>query len=136
MSKRKSANPEKAAAVEAIASTLARLQPGEVLLYTQIHNAMLGDRNLMYRARREVEKSHGYVFAAVRGEGIKRLNQRSVIVDAALSSSRRLWDRTEDRVVNALLKDGDSMTRQEKAELNSRVAHVNAIQLAIKLAKS
>jgi len=129
------ANSEKAAIVEAIASTLSRLQPDEVLPYAQIHNMIEGDRNILYRARRLVEQTHGYIFGAVRGEGIKRLSKRTVIVDAAFSSSKRLWDRTKTRVVNAIIKDGKSMTRTEKAELNSSVAQVNAIQHAIRLAK-
>jgi hypothetical protein len=130
-----SANPEKAAAVEAIASALARLQPGEVVAYAQLHNLMLGDRNLLYRARRQVEESHGYIFGAVRGVGIKRLSNRVVIVDALMTTTKRAMDRTEKRVVGALLKDGSTMSRQEKAELNSSVAHINAIQLAVKLAR-
>jgi hypothetical protein len=134
MSRRRSANPEKVAAVEAIASALRRLQPDEVLPYDQINNAMLGDRNLLYRARREVERSHGYAFGTVRNEGIKRLSRRIVIVDAAITKIGRVADRTEDHVASMLLNDA-SISREEKAQLNSSVAHINAVQWAIKLAK-
>jgi hypothetical protein len=129
------ASDENTAIVEALASTLAGLKLDEVIPYEQIQNLIQGKRSLLYRARRKVEDEHGYIFGSVRSQGIKRLSKRTVVVDAALATSKRLWDRTEKRVVNALVKDGGSMSRIEKAELNSSVAHVNAVQLAIKLAK-
>lgn len=126
---------EKTVAVEAIASALAALKPDEVLPYSQLDNLMLNDRNLLYRAWRIVEKSHGYIFSCVRGEGVKRLSKHVVIIDAAVVKTNKLLDATESRVVNAIIKDGGSMDRREKAELNSRIAGLNAIQLAARIAR-
>jgi hypothetical protein len=131
----RSANAEKSEAVDAIAAALVRLQPGETLMYAQIHNMMMGDRNLLARARKQAERSHGYIFESVRGIGVKRLSKVKVIVDEAMTKAARVIDRAEDRTVNAMIRDGSRMTREEKVELNSGIAQINAVQLAIKLAK-
>ena len=131
----RSANPERAAAVDAIASALVRLQPGETIQYAQLHNMTMGDRNLLYRARRKVEKSHGYIFEAVHGIGIKRLDRIKVIIDATNSKVARMYDNLEDRATNTLIKDGGRMSREEKVEIQAGIAQVNAIQLAIKIAR-
>lgn len=125
---------EKQAAVEAIASALTRLEPGEILPYAQIANVMMNDRNILARAKKQVEESHGYIFGTVYKEGVKRLSARKMIIDAAFASTQRLMNRTEKRTVSALIHD-KSMTRQEKVELNSGIASINAIQLAVKIAK-
>jgi hypothetical protein len=130
------ASSERIAAVEAIASTLAGMAPGEVLPYMRLHNLMGGDRSLLYRARKQVEASHGYVFEAVHGVGVKRLAQCKVIVEAFIVSTERSARRVEDKVANAQIKDGERMTRTEKAELNTRMATLAVIRDAAKFIKS
>lgn len=126
---------ERSAAVEAIAESLITLQPDEVLPYERLNNLMLNDRSLLYRARRKVEKEHGYVFGCVRGEGIKRLSTLTTVNQAVLTKASRAFERNVNQNVDFLTKSGQSIPQQERIEMNKHVANLNAIQASIRISK-
>lgn len=123
-------SPETEAKVEAIASALRLLKPGDVLAYERLDNLDDGRRALSGRARRIVQRERGYVFETVRSVGIKRLEPEDVhaVGIAHRRSIVRGVVRTRTTLVLALKLDGREMSRTDRRKVTSELSRLGIIE--------
>jgi hypothetical protein len=126
--------PEQEAIVVAIAAALERLEPGDVLPYSNIDNLMKGNRNLLYRARDRVIKKTGAIFGTIYKVGIKRLERENIdtVSVKKRASIVRGVVRVKGNLIVALQLDGTNISRQDKLKINSELAKLGLIEVTSK----
>lgn len=122
-------NPENEAIVSALKAALRELPIEQVLPYAQVNNLIKGKRYLLDKARREIEQECGFVLSTVYGQGIKRISKPQCIGVECRAKIMRSTKKAADRMVSAIKKDRESMSREDFMTTQAEINRIGAIRL-------
>ena len=128
--------PEISVDAQHLAKRLETVKPGEVVTYSELsalvkRDVQHGAAGILFTARRIMQREKKAVFAAVRGIGIKRLEDSGIVSqgEAAVASINRAARRNGRKLGCA---DYDKLNAAERVKFNTSACLLGTLELATK----